>query len=312
MQYSKSNLIKRICKGEVLEYLFFWGHQPSPNGEVTATCLSQWWPCEFTDGDLRYCCAEQFMMAAKARCFHDEFTQHRILAENDPAAIKKLGRQVRNFSPVLWDEKKCAVVIEGNILKFSQNPALRDFLLATGDTVLVEASPYDCIWGIGLRRDDPDSREPEKWRGENLLGFVLMEVRDCLRANTENVLSPAEQIVAELAKIGIFSGNPDFTDQLRQGLWDNERFELLLQSLKKNKATFDRLPDAVKILLGLYIELPNQMLGYIERSTGEEQKQLYEKYFDLLSVMSEILSVEDVESTLIRLKCAAIHRKRKE
>lgn len=312
MQYSKSNLIKRICKGEALEYLFFWGHQPSPDGKVTATCLSQWWQCEFTDGDLRYCCAEQFMMAAKARCFHDEFTQHRILAENDPAAIKKLGRQVRNFSPVLWDEKKCAVVIEGNILKFSQNPALRDFLLATGDTVLVEASPYDCIWGIGLRRDDPDSREPEKWRGENLLGFVLMEVRDCLRANTENVLSPAEQIVAELAKIGIFSGNPDFTDQLRQGLWDNERFELLLQSLKKNKATFDRLPDAVKILLEFYIELPNQMLGYIERSTGEEQKQLYEKYFDLLSVMSETLSVEDVESTLIRWKCAAILRKREE
>lgn len=178
--------------------------------------------------------------------------------------------------------------------------------------VLVEASPSDSIWGIGLRRDDPDSREPEKWRGENLLGFALMEVRDLLRANTENALSPAEQIVTELVKIGIFSGNPDFTDQLRQGLWDNERFELLLQSLKKNKATFDRLPDAVKILLGLYIELPNQMLGYIERSTGEEQKQLYEKYFDLLSVMSEILSVEAVESTLIRLKCAAIHWKRKE
>ena len=312
MQYSKSNLIRRIRRGEALEYLFFWGHQPSPDGKITASCLSQWWQCEFTDGDLRYVCAEQFMMAAKARCFHDEFTLHRILAEKDPATIKKLGRQVRNFSPVLWDEKKCAVVIEGNFLKFSQNLALRDFLLATGDTVLVEASTYDCIWGIGLRKDDPDSRDPEKWHGENLLGFALMEVRDLLRANTVSALSPAEQIVAELVKIGIFSGNPDFTDQLRQGLWDNERFELLLQSLKKNKATFDRLPDAVKILLGLYIELPNQMLGYIERSTGEEQKQLYEKYFDLLSVISEILSVEDVESTLIRLKCAAIHRKRKE
>lgn len=292
MNCSKKNLLDRILQGASVEYLFFWEHQLSPNGKVTASCLSQWWPCEFTDGDLRYCCAEQFMMAAKAHCFHDEFTQHRILAENDPAAIKKLGRQVRNFSPVLWDEKKCAIVIEGNILKFLQKPALRDFLLATGDMVLVEASPCDCIWGIGLRRDDPDSREPEKWRGENLLGFALMEVRDLLRANTENALSPAEQIVTELMKIGIFSGNPDFTDQLRQGLWDNERFELLLQSLKKNKATFDRLPDAVKILLGLYIELPNQLLGYIERSTGEEQKQLYEKYFDLLTNMSEILRRE--------------------
>ena len=312
MQYSKSNLIKRICKGEALEYLFFWGHQPSPNGKVTATCLSQWWQCEFTDGDLQYVSAEQFMMAAKARCFHDEFMLHKILAEKNPAVIKKLGRQVRNFSPVLWNEKKRAVVIEGNFLKFSQNLALRDFLLATGDTILVEASPYDCIWGIGLRKDDPDSRAPEKWHGENLLGFALMEVRDLLRTNTVSALSPADQIVAELAKIGIYSGNPDFTEQLRQGNWDDEQFELLLQTLKKNKATFDRLPDAVKILLEFYIELPNQMLGYIERSTGEEQKQLYEKYFDLLSVMSETLSVEDVESTLIRWKCAAILRKREE
>ena len=138
-----------------------------------------------------------------------------------------------------------------------------------------------------------------------------MEVRDLLRTNTVSALSPAEQIVAELTKIGIYSGNPDFTEQLRQGNWDDEQFELLLQTLKKNKAKFDRLPDAVKILLEFYIELPNQMLGYIERSTGEEQKQLYEKYFDLLSVMSETLSVEDVESRLIRWKCAAVHRNRK-
>ena len=292
MNCSKKNLLDRILQGASVEYLFFWVHQPSPDGKVTASCLSQWWPCEFTDGDLRYCCAEQFMMAAKARCFHDEFTQHRILAENDPAAIKKLGRQVRNFSPVLWNEKKCAIVIEGISSSSCRKLPYEIFLLTTGDMVMVEASPSDCIWGIGLRRDDPDSREPEKWRGENLLGFALMEVRDLLRANTENALSPAEQIVTELVKIGIFSGNPDFTDQLRQGLWDNERFELLLQSLKKNKATFDRLPDAVKILLGLYIELPNQLLGYIERSTGEEQKQLYEKYFDLLTNMSEILRRE--------------------
>ena len=184
MNYSKKNLLDRIRQGASVEYLFFWEHQPSPDGKVTASCLSHWWPGEFPAGNLRYVCAEQFMMAAKARCFHDEFTLHKILAENDPAAIKKLGRQVRNFSPALWNEKKCAVVIEGNILKFSQNPALRDFLLSTGDTVLVEASPYDCIWGIGLRREDPDSREPEKWRGENLLGFALMEVRGLLRGST--------------------------------------------------------------------------------------------------------------------------------
>lgn len=305
MRYSKSNLIERIRKGETLEYLFFWGHQPSADGSLSNSCFSQWWKCEFSDGHIRYCCAEQFMMAAKARQFHDESSLSEILAETDPAKIKQLGRQVKKFEAILWNERKFAAVVEGNFLKFSQNPALREFLLATGNAVIVEASPRDCIWGIGMGKDHPDSRNPEKWRGENLLGFALMEVRDLLRENSCK-LSPAEQIVAELAQIGVCDENFDFLTKLRLGDWDEERFAALQKTLEKLRPVFEQLPDAVKILLDLYIDLPNLMLGYIEHSAKEEQPRLYERYFDMLTVMSEnTMSVKDFENKLVHWKCVA-------
>ena len=72
-------------------------------------------------------------------------------------------------------------MLNGNWCKFSQNPGLREFLLSTGDSILVEASPYDSIWGIRLSADSPEAQDPMKWRGQNLLGFALMEVRDELR-----------------------------------------------------------------------------------------------------------------------------------
>lgn len=305
MRYSKSNLIERIRKGETLEYLFFWGHQPSADGTLSSSCFSQWWKCGFSDGHVRYCCAEQFMMAAKARMFFDAEIWHRILAEDDPGRMKQLGRAVRDFAPQVWDKAKSRVVMEGNFLKFSQNPALRDFLLATGNAVIVEASPRDCIWGIGMGKDHPDSRNPEKWRGENLLGFALMEVRDLLRENGCCKLSPAEQIVAELAQIGVCDESFDFLTKLRLGDWDEEQFAALQKTLEKLRPVFEQLPDAVKILLDLYIDLPNLMLGYIEHSAKEEQPRLYERYFDMLTAMSEnAASVKDFENKLVHWKCA--------
>ena len=302
MKYSKTELIERIRKGETPEYLFFWGHQPSADGTLSNSCFSQWWKCEFSDGNIRYCCAEQFMMATKARKFYDAEIWYRILAEDDPGKMKELGRAVRWFDPLGWDKVKSRVVIEGNFLKFSQNPALREFLLATGNAVIVEASPRDCIWGIGMGKGNPDSRNPEKWRGENLLGFALMEVRDLLKENI--TLTPAEQIVAELAQIGVCDENTDFLVKLRMGNWDEEQFTALMKTLEKLKPVFERLPDAVKILLGLYIDLPNQMQGYIEHSSDAEQKILYDKYFDMLTAMSDIMSVANLEDKLVQWKCA--------
>lgn len=95
-------------------------------------------------------------------------------------AMKKLGRKVRNYDDSIWKEKRYDVVVKGNIAKFSQNEKLRSFLLSTGSKILVEASPKDTIWGIGLEESSPDALSPRKWQGENLLGFALMEVRDII------------------------------------------------------------------------------------------------------------------------------------
>ena len=126
------------------------------------------------------------MMAAKAELFDDKEIRKEILACSDPKQIKALGRKVRGFDQKVWDKFKYAIVLLGNWHKFSQNRKLREFLFSTGDSVLVEASPYDAIWGIRLAASSPEAQDPMKWRGQNLLGFALMEVRDELRRVTEN------------------------------------------------------------------------------------------------------------------------------
>jgi len=121
------------------------------------------------------------MMASKARLFSDEEVFQEIMTANHPHDYKKLGRKVRNFEPELWDARKSEIVVEGNKAKFGQNQDIKEFLLSTGDAILVEASPYDKIWGIGLDRETAMKGSVEQWQGENLLGCALMEVRDYLR-----------------------------------------------------------------------------------------------------------------------------------
>ncbi|MBQ4580748.1 MAG: NADAR family protein [Clostridia bacterium] len=163
------------------DFCMFWGHMPDESGRITHSCLSQWWQADFVYEGVRYCCMEQCMMAGKARLFDDAAALEKILASDDPKTIKALGRQVQGFQSDAWDQVKYALIAAGNLCKFSQNPALRDFLLSTGNAILVEASPYDTIWGIGLAAEDPRAKDPSQWRGQNLLGFALMEVRDEIR-----------------------------------------------------------------------------------------------------------------------------------
>lgn len=144
--------------------------------------FGQWTPSVFTVDGARYGCAEQYMMAGKARLFGDADTLRKILATDDPREHKALGRQVRGFVPEVWDRECLEIVVAGNRAKFSQNPDMRAALLATGDKLLVEASPLDRIWGVGLRADDPRIHDRDKWRGQNLLGEALMRVRSELRA----------------------------------------------------------------------------------------------------------------------------------
>ena len=117
----------------------------------------------------------------KALLFGDREVYDEIMAAESPDKYKKLGRKVRNFDSKVWDEKKYDIVVEGNKAKFSQNPVLMEFLLSTGDAILVEASPYDTIWGIGLDIETAKKGSVEDWKGENLLGCALMETRDWLQ-----------------------------------------------------------------------------------------------------------------------------------
>lgn len=165
------------------DVIMFWGHHPHRSGKITKSCLSQWWSCSFADRELQqsYTSAEQYMMVRKALLFEDEECMKAILHAESPQEVKALGRAVKNFDAGMWNEYKAEIVFRGNLLKFSQNPELREFLLSTGEKMIIEASPVDVIWGIGLTADNPDAPIPQNWQGENLLGFILMDVRAVLR-----------------------------------------------------------------------------------------------------------------------------------
>lgn len=143
--------------------------------------FGQWTTSPFAVDGVGYVCAEQFMMAEKARLFGDARTLARILATDSPREHKALGRQVAGFDGPTWERERLGIVVRGNRAKFGQDPARRSALLATGDKILVEASPIDRIWGVGLRADDPRVHDRGQWRGLNLLGEALMIVRAELR-----------------------------------------------------------------------------------------------------------------------------------
>lgn len=163
------------------KFLFFWGHQPNKDGSISKTCFSQWWLSSFEVDNVIYKTAEHWMMAKKAELFNDNEVLAKIIKANSPAEAKKLGREVKNYDDKLWLANRYEIVKQGNYHKFSQNKDLKTFLLNTKDRVLVEASPVDPIWGIGMATDHKDVSNPEKWKGLNLLGFALMEVRDELK-----------------------------------------------------------------------------------------------------------------------------------
>ncbi|MFE0510763.1 NADAR family protein [Streptomyces sp. NPDC058964] len=172
------SLIREVRAGSRIKYLHFWGHRPLPDGRIGASCLSQWWPSPFVVGDVEYATAEHWMMAGKARLFGDAEAERRILAAGHPSQAKKAGRLVRDFDEATWEQERFRIVVEGSVHKFTAHAGLREFLLNTGDRVLVEASPVDRVWGIGLAASDEAAQHPERWRGPNLLGFALMEARE--------------------------------------------------------------------------------------------------------------------------------------
>lgn len=181
MKFNRQTIEQAQNKGEKMKFLFFWGHQKTKDGSISKTCFSQWWKSVFEVNGIKYSSAEHWMMAEKARLFNDEEILKEILNSKSPAQAKALGRKVKKFDNKLWSENCYNIVKKGNYEKFLQNEDLKQFLLNTKKRVLVEASPVDKIWGIGLAQDNPQVELASKWKGDNLLGFALMEVREQLK-----------------------------------------------------------------------------------------------------------------------------------
>ncbi|MGY1867750.1 MULTISPECIES: NADAR family protein [Nocardia] len=175
-------MIEYLATGERVKYLPFWGHQPRKDGTIGASCLSQWWPAEFTVDGATFKSAEHYMMWRKAMLFGDLAIAEQVLGAGHPSEAKSLGRRITGFDENLWETHRYEIVTAGSIAKFGQHDELRRYLLNTNDRVLVEASPVDRVWGVGMTADDPRIEYPAQWQGLNLLGFALMEARTVLRA----------------------------------------------------------------------------------------------------------------------------------
>lgn len=157
------------------KYVFFYGGP-----------FSQWYPSTFVVDGNKYVTAEQYMMAMKAEYFGDEAIKAKILATSDPSEQKALGRQVANFDSEAWNAVSRGYVYKGNMAKFTQNKNLLSELMATGDRELVEASPYDRIWGVGLKSSDHAIHDKANWRGTNWLGETITKVRNDLLNKLKN------------------------------------------------------------------------------------------------------------------------------
>lgn len=143
--------------------------------------FSNWYSASITVDGVEYSCTEQHMMAEKAKLFEDHETLKKIMRAKHPAEQKKLGRQVKGFDVDKWSVVAKELVYKGNLAKFTQHEDLKQYLLGTGDKIIVEASPYDTVWGIGLGEDDERCLDPKQWKGTNWLGEVIMRVRATIR-----------------------------------------------------------------------------------------------------------------------------------
>ncbi|APU17065.1 MULTISPECIES: NADAR family protein [Actinoalloteichus] len=178
-----AELRRRESADENLRFVFFWNGLRRADGDVRAECLSQWWFGDFAADGRRYPTAEHYMMERKARLFGDDVVAEQIMAAGHPGEAKRLGRQVRAFDAEQWDAHREQIVVAGNLAKFTAQQQAAVFLRSTGSRILVEASPLDAVWGIGLAAQDDAATRPSRWPGLNLLGFALMEVRARLVAD---------------------------------------------------------------------------------------------------------------------------------
>lgn len=152
------------------KYVFFW------NG-----VFSQWYTSKFVIEGVEYNCCEQYMMAQKALLFNDMESHKMIMYSKSPDEQKRFGRRVKGFDKDKWEAVCRQIVFDANMAKFTQNPKMLEELMDTKELEIVEASPYDKIWGIGLHETDPKALDKSQWEGTNWLGEAIMSVREKLK-----------------------------------------------------------------------------------------------------------------------------------
>lgn len=172
------------------KFIFFWG------GEC-----SQWYPSLFVIDGANYSSCEQYMMAKKAEMFGDRYHHELIMRSTSPRQQKEYGRKVVGFDKAIWESKCRDIIFRGNLAKFTQDPDLLAYLLSTGDREIVEASPEDTIWGIGLAPNDPRVLDKKKWKGTNWLGIAIMQVRDHIRSSIYKMANPEHSAKAGVSII---------------------------------------------------------------------------------------------------------------
>ncbi|CAC5419603.1 unnamed protein product [Mytilus coruscus] len=230
------------------QYEFFWrSHSP----------FSQWYLSEFTVDGNSFNSAEQYMMYSKAMLFEDEDIAYDVLRESDPCEQKKFGRLVRNFNQELWKANCSAIVERGNKAKFSQDENLKRILLDTYPKTLVEASPYDSIWGIGLEENDPMAWDCETWRGQNLLGKALTKVRDELKQEEKKGENQSEEYQNTTTKRG---NNPekDITDTVDESILNqNPNFEEENTNLLNDEKTVEFTKNSETLPVDIHASIEN-------------------------------------------------------
>ena len=178
---NKRELVEYVNHGNKVKYVFFWGHKKS-NDAISKTCFSQWYDSPFSVDGNAFLTAEHYMMFQKAMLFNDLKSADTVLLAKNPGEAKSIGREVIGFNEKIWLSKRFEIVVKANVAKFESNIELKTFLLSTNNRVLVEASPVDKVWGIGLAVDSELCENPNLWKGENLLGFALMEARKIIQS----------------------------------------------------------------------------------------------------------------------------------
>eukprot|EP00461_Guttulinopsis_vulgaris_P000715 UN00715 len=242
----------------------FWGHT-SNSDNITAACLSQWYPAQMVVDGKVYHTAEHWMMAQKALLFamgenkqHNEDIAEQILQTKDPGRVKKLGRAVKGFDETIWHANRFEIVKKGNIHKFTQHLQLRNYLLELNNGqigynsndkddigfILVEASPFDNIWGIGLKAEEPAAANPATWRGPNLLGFALTAVR-------------RELLLAQQLKKEQQSSDVNNTEPLQPKTSNTVVDSNVVVDNKNNNSSNNNLTDNTPILIDIVQEPKN-------------------------------------------------------